>query len=50
MHINALELLAVSLTLKTFAKDKFHVNFLSWTENVSAKAYINHLGGYTPIN
>ena len=45
MHINALELLAVSLALKTFAKDKSHVLVLIRMDNISAKAYINHLGG-----
>ena len=45
MHINALELLAVSMALKTFAKDKSHVDVLIRTDDVSAKAYINHLGG-----
>ena len=39
MHINALELLAVS-----------HVNVLIWTNNILAKAYINQLVGHTPIN
>ena len=47
MHINALELLAVSLALKTFAKDKSHVDVLIRMDNISAKAYINHLGGNT---
>ena len=45
MHINALELLAVSLALKAFVKDKSHVNILIQTDSMSAKAYINHLGG-----
>ena len=45
MHINTPELLAVSLALKTFAKDKSHVDVLIRTDNVSAKAYINHLVG-----
>ena len=45
MHINALELLAVSLALKTFVKDKSHLNVLVRTDSMSAKAYINHLGG-----
>ena len=38
MHINALELLAVSLALKTFAKDKSHVDVLIRTDNVSSKS------------
>ena len=50
MHINELELLAVSVALKTFVKDKSHVNVLIRTNNISAKAYINNLGGHTPIN
>ena len=45
MHINALELLAVSLALKTFVKDKSHLNVLVRTDSMSAKAYIKHLGG-----
>ena len=45
MHINALELLAVSLALKTFVKEKSHLNVLVRTDSMSAKAYINHLGG-----
>ena len=42
MYINALELLAVSLALKTFVKDKSHLNVLLRMDSVSAKAYINH--------
>ena len=45
MHVYPLELLAVSLALKTFAKDKSHVDIFIQTANVSAKAYINHLEG-----
>ena len=45
MHINALKLLAVSLALKTFVKDKSHLNVLVQTYSMSAKAYVNHLGG-----
>ena len=44
MHNNALELLAVSLALKTFVKHKSHVNVLIQMDNILAKAYINHFG------
>ena len=44
--MSALELLAV---LKTFAKYKY-VNVLIWTDNMSAKVYINHLGEHSPIS
>ena len=40
MHINALELLAVSLALKAFVKDKSHVNMLIRTDSMSTKAYM----------
>ena len=50
MHINVLELLPVSLALKAFVKDKSHVNILIQTDSMSAKAYINHLGGHTPTS
>ena len=45
MHINALELLAVFLAVKTFSKEKNHLNILIQTDNMTAKAYTNHLGG-----
>ena len=45
MHINAFKLLAVSLALKTFIKDKSHLNVLIRTDSMSPKAYIKHFGG-----
>ena len=45
MHINCLELVAASLAIQTFAKEKRNVNILVRTDNVSARAYINHFGG-----
>ena len=45
MHINCLELLAASLVIQTFAKEKKIINILVRTDNVSARAYINHFGG-----
>ena len=45
MHINALELLAVFLAIKTFSKGKDCLNILIRTDNMTAKAYINHRGG-----
>jgi len=52
MHINCLELLAVYLAIQAFAKDKKGVNILVRTDNISARAYINHFGGTHswPIN
>ena len=45
MHINGLELLAASLAIQAFAKDQINISILVKTDNVSTKAYINHLGG-----
>ena len=45
MHINCLELLAASLAIQTFAKERQNINILVRTDNVSARAYINHFGG-----
>ena len=45
MHINCLELLVVSLAIQTFAKERQNINILVRTDNVSARAYINHFGG-----
>ena len=44
-HINYLELLAVSLALKTFASKVREVNILLRVDNVTAIAFLNRLGG-----
>ena len=44
-HINCLELLAATLALKTFVKDKKGVSVLLKIDNTSAVAYINNHGG-----
>ena len=41
MHMNYLELLAAFLAIQTFAKQR-SMNILVRTDNVSARAYINH--------
>ena len=46
LHINCLELTAVLMTVKLFVtKNKMNINILVRTDNTSARAYINHLGG-----
>jgi len=45
LHINCLELTAVLVAVKSFAKDRMSINTLVRTDNLSARAYINHLGG-----
>lgn len=45
MHINALELLAATLAVKSFAKKTDNINIQKRTDNVTTMAYINHLGG-----
>ena len=45
MHINCLELLAASLVIQTFTKEKRNIRILVRTDNVSTRAYINHFGG-----
>ena len=45
MHINCLELLAASLAIQTFAKERQNINILVRTDNVSARECINHFGG-----
>ena len=47
-HINYLELLAVFLALKTFAKDLSHCTVLVKSDNISAVTYINQKGVLTP--
>ena len=44
-HINCLELLAATLALKTFAKNKTGLNVLLRIDNTTAVAYINNQGG-----
>lgn len=45
MHINCLELLAATLIVKAFAKNKSRISILLRIDNTTAVAYINHLGG-----
>ena len=45
MHINVLELLAVTLAVKSFTKNRKNIETLITTDNRTAMAYINHLGG-----
>ena len=45
MHINCLELLAAFLVVQAFTKEKRAINILVRTDNMSARAYINHFGG-----
>ena len=44
-HINALELHAVILAVKSFAKNRKGIEILIRTDSSTAMAYINHLGG-----
>ena len=46
-YVNRLELLAATLAVKSFAKDKFRISILLRIDNITAVAYINHLGGYS---
>ena len=45
MHINVLKLLAVTLAVKSFAKNRNNIEIMMTTDNSTAMAYINHLGG-----
>ena len=45
IHINCLELLAVTLAVKSFAKHRTRISILLRIDNTTAVAYINHLGG-----
>ena len=47
-HINCLELLAVTLAVQSFAKDKCKISILLRIDNTTAVAYINHLGVQSP--
>lgn len=44
-HINYLELLAVFLGLKTYARDRYSCNILLRVDNTTAISYINRMGG-----
>ena len=44
-HINYLELLAMFLAIKTFAKDLNHCTILCKSDNVTAVTYLNQRGG-----
>jgi len=48
LHINCLELLAATLAVKTFAKDKANMLILLKMDNTSAISYINRKGGSVP--
>ena len=45
MYINCLELLAATLVVKTYLKEKSQIRVLLKIDNTTAVAYINHLGG-----
>ena len=45
-HINCLEMLAVAMAVKTFAKDQKNVTILLRTDNIPTRAHINHFGGH----
>ena len=45
LHINCLELLAVTLAVKCFARDKENIVILLTMDKTTAIAYINKLGG-----
>ena len=54
MHINCLELLAVSMAIQTFGKEKKNIwqgeeKHMVRTDNVATRAYINHLEGNSLI-
>ena len=44
-HINCLEMMAATLALKTFAKDRTGISVLLRIDNMTAVAYINNQGG-----
>ena len=45
LHINGLELLAATLAVQTFAKEKSGISILLQLNNSTAVAYINRRGG-----
>ena len=50
LHINCLELLAVTLAVKCFARDKENIMILLRIDNTTAIAYINKLSRTVPQN
>ena len=50
MHINYLELLATSLAVHTFAKNRAGISVLLKINNTTAVAYINNKGGTVSKN
>ena len=45
LHINCLELLAATLAIQTFAKERSGITILLKLDNTTAVAYINRMGG-----
>ena len=45
MHINCLELLAAWNAVQAFCQGRHNITVLIWLDNISAIAYINHMGG-----
>ena len=45
LHINCLELLAATLAVQTFAKEKSRITILLKMDNTTAVAYVNRMGG-----
>ena len=50
LHINCLELLAATLAVKCFARDKEDIMILLRMDNTTAIAYINKLSRTVPQN
>ena len=50
MHINCLELLAATLAIKCFARDKTNIAILLKVDNTTAISYINKLGAQYLLN
>ena len=50
MHINCLELLAASLAVKTFAKDRENLSIQLRIDNTTAISYVNRMGGTHSYN
>ena len=50
LHINCLELLAATLAVKCFARDKEDIMILLRMDNTTAIAYINKRGGIVTQN
>ena len=47
MHINCLKLLAATLAIKCFARDKTNIMILLKVDNITAISYINRLGWHS---